>query len=239
VGKTTTAVNLACELARAGYMTLLIDLDPQGNATTGLGVGKDELTHSTYDVLIGGEPFEPRQVAGLEGLHFEPAEVALAGAEVELATMAERECRLRVALSGLDGAYEYVLVDCPPSLGLLTLNALVAADSVLLPVQCEFYALEGLGQLLASVERVRDTWNPELSVAGVVVTQYDRRTTLARQVLAELKANSPVPVFRTVVPRNVRLGEAPSHGLPICLYDPSSTGAQAYHELGEEVISRA
>jgi chromosome partitioning protein len=240
VGKTTTAINLASGLARAGFSTLLVDLDPQGNATTGLGVAKSGLTHTTYHAMIEGHALQPLAIESVPGLDLEPAHVDLAGAELELAQLpAGREGRLREALRGLDGRYAFVLLDCPPSLGLLTVNALVAADAVLLPVQCEFFALEGLGQLLTTVGRVRDAWNPALSVAGVLVTQYDSRTTLSRQVVSEVRSHCPVPVFRAVVPRNVRLSEAPSHGLPIWLYDPSCTGAKAYAELTAEVIALA
>jgi len=238
VGKTTTAVNLAYFLAKSGYSTLLVDFDPQGNATSGLGIEKRDLTRTVIDVLEGdkklGECVVPTRY---KNLHVLPTTPQLANAEVELAKADKKFTRLRQALEG--HSYQVVIIDCPPSLSLLTVNALIAANRVLLPVQAEFYALEGLGQLLETMQLVRKQLNPHLELLGVVLTMVDGRTTLSGQVQAEVKKHFPDKVFNTIIPRNVRLAEAPSHGLPIGVYDRWSKGARAYKALAKEVISRA
>ena len=238
VGKTTTAVNLAAGLAVAERPTLLVDLDPQGNATTGLGLSKEGLYPTIYHVLLGGEPLEKavRETA-VPNLFLVPADIDLVGAEVELVGLSGRESKLKDALEVLRGKFDYVLLDCPPSLGLLTVNALTAADSALVPLQCEFYALEGLAQLLKTVRLVRDHLNPRLEVEGIVLTMFDGRTSLAGQVKAEVHRYFSGQIFQTVIPRNVRLSEAPSHGKPILLYDLRSSGALAYLELTKEVLA--
>ncbi len=239
VGKTTTVVNLAAYLALSGISTLVIDLDPQGNATSGLGVDRRLLDRSIYEVLIDRVPIGDVTLrTQLEGLDVVPSSPSLSGAEIELVGMAARERRLAACLSELDGAYERVLIDCPPSLGLLTVNALTAADGVLIPIQTEYYALEGLSQLVNTIRMVRAGLNPRLEIEGVLLTMYDGRTNLSVQVAAEVRRHMNGTVFDTVVPRSIRLSEAPSHGLPIALYDPSSRGARAYGELAEEVVAR-
>jgi len=239
VGKTTTVVNLAAYLALSGISTLVIDLDPQGNATSGLGVDRRLLDRSIYEVLIDRVPIGDVTLrTQLEGLDVVPSSPSLSGAEIELVGMAARERRLAACLSELDGAYERVFIDCPPSLGLLTVNALTAADGVLIPIQTEYYALEGLSQLVNTIRMVRAGLNPRLEIEGVLLTMYDGRTNLSVQVAAEVRRHMNGTVFDTVVPRSVRLSEAPSHGLPIALYDPTSRGARAYGELAEEVVSR-
>jgi chromosome partitioning protein len=239
VGKTTTVVNLAAYLALSGISTLVIDLDPQGNATSGLGVDRRQLDRSIYNVLIDRVPIGDVTLrTQLEGLDVVPSSPSLSGAEIELVGMAARERRLSACLSELDGAYERVLIDCPPSLGLLTVNALTAADGVLIPIQTEYYALEGLSHLVNTIRMVRAGLNPRLEIEGVLLTMYDGRTNLSAQVAAEVRRHMNGTVFDTVVPRSIRLSEAPSHGLPIALYDPTSRGARAYGELAEEVVSR-
>lgn len=238
VGKTTTAVNVAAWLARLGKRVLLVDADPQGNTTSGLGVNKKELEKSLYDALIEGEALESVIVGTcVAGLDLVPANIDLAGAEIELVAQMARETKLRRALAGVVDRYDYVLIDCPPSLGVLTINALVAAETVLIPIQCEYYALEGLSQLLETINLVRAHLNPGLRLEGVVLTMFDGRTNLAIQVADEVKKHFRDKVFRSVVPRNVRLSEAPSHGLPIFLYDPRSKGSEAYEELAHEVMA--
>lgn len=237
VGKSTTAINLGAYTALAGCRTLLVDQDPQANTTSGLGVSRDRQAVTVYDLLLNGaRPAEAVIATEVPGLDLIPSTIHLAGAEVELAGAPDAEFRLRRALDGTD--YPLVLLDCPPSLGLLTVNALTAATEVLIPIQCEYYALEGLGQLLHSVDLVRRHLNPALEVGGVVLTMYDSRTNLSDQVAAEVRRFFGDRVFRTVIPRSVRLAEAPSHGKPIALYDPQSRGAQAYQALAEEVIAR-
>jgi chromosome partitioning protein len=237
VGKTTTAVNLAAGLALAGRPTLLADLDPQGNATTGLGVQKEGLSTTVYHALLGNAPTEKAILhTAVPGLDLLPSDIDLVGAEVELVTIERREYRLAEALSSVTHAYDYALVDCPPSLGLLTINALVAADSVLVPLQCEFYALEGLTHLLRTVKLVRERLNPRLAVGGIVLTMFDGRTSVAVQIRDEVHRYFPGEIFETVIPRNVRLTEAPSHGKPVMLYDLRSSGAIAYLELAREVL---
>jgi chromosome partitioning protein len=239
VGKTTTVVNLAAFLAISGTSTLVIDLDPQGNATSGLGVDRRALDRSSYDILIDRVPIAEVIVGtSVDGLDLLPSTPTLSGAEVELVSVPARERRLAASLAGLDGRYERVLIDCPPALGLLTLNALAAADGVLIPIQTEYYALEGLSQLVNTIRRVREGLNPRLEIEGVLLTMYDGRTNLSAQVAAEVRRHMNGTVYDTVVPRSIRLSEAPSHGLPIALYDPSSRGAQAYGELAAEVSAR-
>jgi chromosome partitioning protein len=238
VGKTTTVVNLGSYLALAGERVLVVDLDPQGNATSGLGLNRAVIERSVYDAVIDGVPIEELIVTGpVSGLDVVPSSIALAGAEVELAPMEGRERRLRRLIADVDG-YDYVLIDCPPSLGLLTVNALTAADSVLVPLQCEFYALEGLTQLLATLALIRDHLNPDLAMQGIVLTMYDARTKLSAAVAAEARRHLRDRVFDTVIPRNVRLSEAPSYGLPISSYAPESSGALAYATLSEEFLER-
>jgi chromosome partitioning protein len=240
VGKTTTAINLAGYIAQAGYKVLLVDTDPQGNATSGLGVQRKRLKACVYDLLING--FQPQQVitqTRINRLHLIPATIQLAGAEVELVAREHREGTLRNAIEPIRNGYDYILIDCPPSLGLLTLNGLVAADSVLVPLQCEYYALEGLSQLMDTLQRVRKRFNPHLKLEGIVFTMFDGRTNLSIQVVDEVKKHFRREVYRTIIPRNIRLSEAPSHGKPIMLYDPRSRGAEVYAELAKEVLRRA
>ncbi len=240
VGKTTTVVNLASYLARSGRRVLLVDLDPQGNATSGLGLASVPVEQSIHPVLVDGGDARDRVVpAAIEGLSIIPSSRDLAGAEVELVPVEARERRLARAMRPLAGAYDWVLLDCPPSLGLLTVNALTAADSVLIPIQCEYYALEGLGQLLSTIDLVRVHLNPRLAIKGVLLTMFDARTTLSADVSAEVRRHLPGQVFRTVIPRSVRLAEAPSFGRPISEHAPNSRGAQAYHELAHELLSRS
>ena len=239
VGKTTTVVNLAAYLALSGTSTLVIDLDPQGNATSGLGVDRRLLDRSVYDALIYRVPIGELVVGTASpGLDLVPAALALSGAEVELVGLPARERRLSASLADLGERYERVLIDCPPSLGLLTVNALTAADGVLIPIQTEYYALEGLSQLVNTIRMVREGLNPRLEIDGVLLTMYDGRTRLSAQVAAEVRRHLEGAVYDTVVPRSIRLSEAPSHGLPIALYDPSSTGAEAYGRLAAEVTAR-
>ena len=240
VGKTTTAINVAACLAEAGFATLLIDLDPQHNATSGLGVVADGPEASTYGVLDGVTSLADATVPGpVEHLSLVPSCPDLAGAEVELAAAERRELVLREALHGALGPYEFVFVDCPPSLGLLTVNGLAAAREALVPVQAEYYALEGLAQLLTTIDLVRRGVNPELRLLGIVVTMLDGRTRLGREVAADVRENLAADVFETAVPRNVRLGEAPSHGLPISRYDATCAGSDAYFDLAKEIVTRS
>jgi chromosome partitioning protein len=236
VGKSTTAVNLGASLAVLGARVLLVDIDPQGNTTSGLGIDKNALTGDVYSVLLSNVPaanvVRPTGVSNLEVI---PATIALAGAEIELVPALSRETRLKRALEPLAGRYDYILIDCPPSLGLLTLNALTAASEVFIPVQAEYYALEGLSQLTTVVQRIREALNPGLRITGVLVTMFDGRTRLATEVLDEVNTHFPEQVFRTQIPRNVRLSEAPSYGKPVILFDVKSRGAQAYLALAREV----
>lgn len=238
VGKTTTAVNLASGLALAERRTLLIDLDPQGNATTGLGVDKAELRRTVYHVVLEGAPIaEVARPSILPFLHLVPSDIDLVGAEIELVSLDHREGHLKEALGPVLSAYDYVIIDCPPSLGLLTLNALAAADSALVPLQCEYYAMEGLAHIIKTIGLVRERLNPKLRVEGIVLTMFDGRTSLASQVRAEAQRHLGKQVMTTIIPRNIRLSEAPSHGKPIMLYDLRSPGSTAYLELAREVIS--
>ena len=238
VGKTTTAVNLSACLAQEGKKTLMIDIDPQGNATSGLGIDK-KVSKSIYDVIINDEEIkETVQKTMVDTLEVCPSNINLAGAEIELVSVISRENRLKFALSKVKDDYDYIILDCPPSLGLITLNALTAADTVLVPIQCEYYALEGLGQLMSTVDLVQRHLNSNLDVEGVVLTMFDARTNLSNQVVDEVKRYFDKKVYRTVIPRNVRLSEAPSHGLPISIYDPKSKGAQCYVDLAKEVIKK-
>lgn len=236
VAKTTTAVNLAACLGVMGKKVLLIDIDPQGNASSGLGIDKDNVSYCVYDVLINGLPIESVICKGeIENLDVVPATIQLAGAEIELVTAISREVKLKKAIQSVRNQYDFIFIDSPPSLGLLTINALTATDSIIIPIQCEYYALEGLGQLMNTVELVRKHLNPDLEVEGVVLTMFDARTNLSIQVVEEVKSYFKGKVYRTIIPRNVRLSEAPSHGKPIILYDPKSKGAEVYQELAKEV----
>lgn len=237
VGKTTTAINVASYIAKSKRQVLLVDLDPQGNATSGLGVDKQKVKASSYDVLLGRAKLKDAILSSKNaGLQLLPTNANLAGAEVELVGAKDRENKLKVALA--DVGDKIVLIDCPPSLGLLTINSLVAADAVLIPVQAEYYALEGLGQLMSVIQRVRETLNPKLEILGVVVTMFDARTSLSDQVNKELHKYFGPKVFKTVIPRNVRLAEAPSFGKPISEHDKWSRGARAYKALSKEIIDR-
>jgi chromosome partitioning protein len=236
VGKTTTAVNLGAGLALAERPTLLVDLDPQGNATTGLGIQKTGLYPTVYHVLLGSEPIDKAvKPTAIPSLRILPSDIDLVGAEIELVGLEHRESRLRAALRA-SPLNSWVIIDCPPSLGLLTINALVAADTVLVPLQCEFYALEGLTQLLKTVKLVRERLNPGLRVGGIVLTMFDGRTSMAAQIRDEVHRYFPGEIFETIIPRNVRLSEAPSHGKPVMLHDIRSNGAIAYLELAREVL---
>jgi chromosome partitioning protein len=236
VGKTTTAVNLGASLAELGFRVLVIDLDPQGNATTGLGINPRNLQGSIYDVVMNNVRVEDCvEPTSLKNLFVVPATIDLAGAEIELVPAFSRELKLRRALEEVRDDYDFTLIDCPPSLGLLTVNGLAAADAVIVPIQCEYYALEGLGQLLRNVALVRTNLNPTLDVRGIVLTMYDARTKLADQVEQEVRNHFGAKVYRAVVPRTVRLSEAPSFGQPIIVFDPTSRGAIAYRELAKEV----
>jgi len=239
VGKTTTSVNLAASLAERGKRVLLIDLDPQGNATTGSGVDKKTVSRTVYQVLLGlGEVASIRTASETGKYDLLPANRELAGAEVELVELPNREGRLKAALALVEGDYDYVLIDCPPSLSLLTINGLVAAKEVLIPMQCEYYALEGLSDLVGTIKRVRSNLNPVLEIGGLLRTMYDPRNTLSLQVSAQLEQHFGNKVFATLVPRNVRLAEAPSYGTPAVVWDRASKGAQAYLALAEEVLAR-
>jgi chromosome partitioning protein len=239
VGKTTTVVNLATYLALAGRSVLVVDLDPQGNATSGLGVDRAAVARSTYDALTDDVAVDELIVdTPIPRLRLLPSAMALAGAEVELAAMAQRERRLGRALGRINEAFEHVLIDCPPSLGLLTVNGLTAADQVLIPLQCEYYALEGLNQLIATINLIRDHLNPALTIKGVLLTMYDARTKLAADVAAEARRYLGDRVFLTSIPRSVRLSEAPSYGQPIAVYRPDSAGAEAYRSVTEEYLHR-
>ena len=240
VGKTTTAVNLGASLAASEQRTLVIDCDPQANTTSALGFPKDPARRTLYQALILGESIERITIdAQVEGLDLVPSDKNLVGAAVELVSMEDREYRLREAVRSIRERYSYVLIDCPPSLDLLTVNALAAADSVLVPIQCEYLALEGVSELLDTLMRLRRTINPSLAVEGILLTMYDDRTTLSKQVAADLRSFFGSQIFETVIPRNVRLAEAPSHGMPVIFYDIHSRGAESYIQLAKEVIVNA
>ena len=237
VGKTTTAINLTAALGMKGKKCLIVDIDPQGNSTSGFGISKRGIDVSSYDVLIGNADAEDAVInTKFENVSIIPSNINLSGAEVELVDFDEREKRLRKTLTLLSPSYDYILLDCPPSLGMLTINALCAADSVLVPIQCEYYALEGLSQLMNTVRQIKRIHNPHIDIEGVLLTMYDGRLNLTQQVVAEIKRFFPKKVFASVIPRSVRLSEAPSYGEPICYYDKRSKGAKAYDDLAQEII---
>jgi len=239
VGKTTTAVNLAAGLARIGQRVLLVDLDPQGNATMGAGIDKSALTASIYEVLLGmAQLTEARVRSAQGGFDMLPANRELAGAEVEMVALEQRETRLKSALATVDADYDFILIDCPPALSMLTLNGLCAANGVIIPMQCEYYALEGLSDLVNTIKRVHAKLNPDLKIIGLLRVMFDPRMTLSQQVSAQLEQHFGDKVFKTVIPRNVRLAEAPSYGMPGVNFDPASKGAQAYIAFGAEMVER-
>ena len=237
VGKTTSAVNIAASVGALGKKVLLCDFDPQGNASSGVGVEKNSEL-STYDVLLGTNPYEIIRKTDYEGLDVMPASINLAGAELEIADEQRREYKLKNVLDTLRHEYDYIFIDCPPSLGLLTINALCAADGVIVPMQCEYFALEGLSQLSQTISIVRKKYNPSLELDGIVITMFDGRLNLSLQVLEEIKRYFPGKIYRTPVPRNVRLSEAPSYGMPVRYYDKSSKGAAAYNDIAKEITER-
>lgn len=239
VGKSTTAINLGAALAEAGRRTLLIDLDPQANASSGLGIDKREVDRSAYEALIGlSDLVDAIRVTEWSALAVVPSAIRLAGAEIELVGLMAREQRLRRVLEPVRGAYDLILIDCSPSLGLLTVNALTAADGILIPIQCEYLALEALGQLTSTIALIRDNLNPRLTIAGIVMTMFDARTNLSQQVVDQVGAHFPNEILRTIIPRSVRLSEAPSYGQPILAYDSASRGATAYRQLAAELVDR-
>ncbi|HGV8370914.1 ParA family protein [Enterococcus faecium] len=239
VGKTTTTVNLGACLASLGKKVLLVDMDAQGNATSGVGIRKPDVTRDIYDVLVNELPIdEATLITEHENLSIVPATLQLAGAEIELTSMMARESRLKGSLAEVSSQYDYILIDCPPSLGHLTINSFTASDSILIPVQCEYYALEGLSQLLNTIRLVQKHFNPELEIEGVLLTMYDARTNLGNEVVEEVRKYFREKVYETIIPRNIRLSEAPSHGKPIIDYDPRSRGAEVYQALAKEVVSR-
>lgn len=239
VGKTTSTVNLAAAVAAKGFRVLLVDIDPQGNATSGLGVNKRELKLSSYDVIINAKPAVDVIIkSDYENLSILPASMALAGAELELVDMNRRESKIKNSMAVISVDYDFIFMDCPPSLGLITLNALCAADSVLVPIQCEYYALEGLSQLMSTIRQIKKLYNPHIEIEGVLLTMYDGRLNLTHQVVNELKQYFPKKVYGTAIPRNVKLSEAPSYGMPILYYDKHSKGAEAYNELAVEFLKQ-
>ena len=239
VGKTTTAINLSACLAEKGQKVLAIDMDPQGNMTSGLGIDKDEVEKNIYDLMIGQAGVdEVLQKEAIENLDVIPTSIDLSAAEIELIGVDDKEFIIRNAVQPIKDDYDYIIIDCPPSLSMLTINAMTTADSVLVPIQCEYYALEGLSQLIYTINLVKDRLNPKLTINGVVFTMYDGRTNLSMQVIENVRNNLDAKIYDTLIPRNIRLAEAPSHGLPINLYDPKSTGAESYRLLAEEVMGR-
>ncbi len=239
VGKTTTSVNLAAAMGKLERKVLLVDIDPQGNATSGYGINKRELTGSTYEVLIGSMPVEEVKIhTKYRNVDILPSNIGLAGAELELIELEKRETRLKASLAPCRADYDYIFIDCPPSLGMITINAFSAADTLLVPIQCEYYALEGLSQLIATVRQVKRLYNPQIEVEGVLLTMYDGRLNLTQQVVEEVKRFFPRKVFSTVIPRAVRISEAPSYGQPIQYYDAASKGAAAYNALGKELVKK-
>ena len=239
VGKTTTSINLSAALASKGKKVLALDMDPQGNMTSGLGVDKDEAEKTVYDLIIGNAGIEECICKdALENLDVLPSNINLSAAEIELIGVDDKEFIIRNAVQPIKDDYDYIIIDCPPSLSMLTINAMTTADSVLVPIQCEYYALEGLSQLIHTVELVKERLNPILKIEGVVFTMYDARTNLSLQVVENVKENLQQNIYKTIIPRNIRLAEAPSYGMPINLYDPKSTGASAYQRLADEVMNR-
>lgn len=239
VGKTTTAINLSACLAEKGKKVLAVDMDPQGNMTSGLGVDKDSVENTIYNLIIGEAKMEEVLIKNvLENLDIIPTNIDLSGAEIELLDVEEKEYIVRNEINKIKDNYDFIIIDCPPSLSMLTINALTAADSVLVPIQCEYYALEGLSQLIHTIELVQERLNKKLEIEGVVFTMYDARTNLSLEVVENVKENLNQNIYKTIIPRNVRLAEAPSYGLPINMYDPKSTGAESYRLLAEEVINR-
>lgn len=239
VGKTTTAINLSACLADKGQKVLSVDMDPQGNMTSGLGVDKNNVENTVYDLIIGESTIENVIIKDvLENLDVIPTSIDLSGAEIELLDVDEKEYIIRNAIAKVKDQYDFIVIDCPPSLSMLTINAMTTADSVLVPIQCEYYALEGLSQLIHTVELVRDRLNPELTIEGVVFTMYDARTNLSLQVVENVKDNLDQTIYKTIIPRNIRLAEAPSYGMPINKYDPKSAGAESYMRLADEVMEK-
>lgn len=239
VGKTTTAINLSAALAEKGKQVLLIDIDPQGNATSGVGVEKNQVENTVYDLILGESSINSCiEYTEFENLHLIPSNVDLAAAEIELIGISEKEFIIKKEVEKIRDRYDYILIDCPPSLNLLTINAMTTADTVLVPIQCEYYALEGLSQLIHTINLVKERLNPYLDIEGIVFTMFDARTNLSLQVVENVRANVKQKVYSTIIPRNVRLAEAPSHGYPITIYDAKSAGAESYRALAEEVINR-
>lgn len=239
VGKTTTAVNLAAAVGKKGFKTLLIDIDPQGNTTSGLGINKKKIEKSTYDMIIGeAKASDIIKPSGFENLDIMPSHMNLAGAEIEVAELENRNGRIKTALAPIKEYYDFIFLDCPPSLGLITVNALTAVDSVMIPIQCEYYALEGLSQLMNTIRQVKRLYNPLIEIEGILLTMYDGRLNLTQQVMSEVKRFFPMKVYATVIPRNVRLSEAPSFGQPVCYYDKASKGSKAYEEFANEFLSK-
>lgn len=239
VGKTTTAINLSACLAEKGKKVLAVDMDPQGNMTSGLGVDKDSVENTIYNLIIGEAKMEEVMIKNvLENLDIIPTNIDLSGAEIELLDVEEKEYIVRNEIDKIKDNYDFIIIDCPPSLSMLTINAMTTADSVLVPIQCEYYALEGLSQLIHTVELVRDRLNPKLTIEGVVFTMYDARTNLSLQVVENVKDNLEQTIYKTIIPRNIRLAEAPSYGIPINKYDPKSAGAESYLRLADEVIDK-
>lgn len=239
IGKTTSAINIAASVALAGKKVLMCDCDPQGNTTSGIGVNKKNLRESTYDILIGRCTAKEAVVkTQYENLSVIPTNISLAGAEFELISLDDRATRLKSALAEIRDEYDYIFIDCPPSLGILTLNALAASDGVIIPMQCEYFALEGLSQLMITIRKIKETLNPDLEITGILITMFQGRLNLSQMVLAELKKYYAAKLFKTVVPRSVRLSEAPSYGMPIAYYDKTSKGAEAYRDIAKELIER-